>query len=511
MNILLVYPEMPETHFQFKSLIKLSGKSNTFAPVGLLTVASLLPSDWNKKLVDINVNPLTDDDVLWADLVMISAMSVHVAFIKDITDKCKRLGRTTVAGGPLFAHEHEKFPEIDHFVLNEAELTLQPFIDDYLAGKPKRIYKSAQFADMHKSPAPMWELLKQSDYAYAEVQYSRGCPYMCDFCDVTNLFGRRPRTKTVKQVITELDVLMARGAEENIFFADDNLIGNKRLLKDELLPALIEWRDKNKYAPSFSTQLTINLADDEELMQMLLEAGFRQVFIGVESVDQATLEAMRKKQNMKRNILEDLKKIQRKGFFAFTGYIVGLDTDTENVFDEQADFIQASAVPLVTTNILKAPPGTELYDRLKRENRLTGDYFFDLNRSNVIPLMNPEKLTEGYKHLLERIHSPENSYKRIREYFKLERKSKVRNSIKRKFKLKDLLTVFRIVFSLGVKSSSRSLFWSLMWHLFRTEKHNIDVGVMFAGFAEHNHKNYRDYKADIEKGETIIGKKQLAA
>jgi len=343
-NILLLYPEIPRSIIQFPDMVKVVGKKSAFPPLGLLTVASLLPESWNKKLIDLNTSPLHQKDIEWADYAFISAMNVQAESVRDLIKLLNEHNLKVVAGGPLFTHEYMEYEGVDHFVLNEAEITLPLFLKDLENGKPEQIYQSNEFSDIHKTPLAKWELANLDDYLYSVVQYSRGCPYLCDFCDVTVLYGRRPRTKTPEQIIKELDKLISLGKVEQVLFADDNLIGNKKLLKKELLPALINWRKENPFAPGFATQVTINLADDKELAEMMLEAGFRYILIGIESVDEDSLIAMKKKQNTKRNLLKDIQYLHDLGYIILGTFIVGLDTDKPTVFDDVIKFIQDSVV-----------------------------------------------------------------------------------------------------------------------------------------------------------------------
>lgn len=480
MNILLVYPEIPKSIIQFTDMVKVAGRKSAFPPLGLLTIASLLPEQWNKKLVDLNTAPLNESEIIWADLVFISAMNVQSNSVRELIEKLNHYDKTIVAGGPLFTHEYNEYDGVDYFVLNEAEITLPQFLTDLENGKPKHIYKSSEFADVHKTPNPMWELANLNDYLYAVVQYSRGCPYLCDFCDVTALFGRKPRVKTPDQIINELDSLIAHGNNEQILFADDNLIGNKNLLKKELLPALIEWRKKNSYEPGFATQVTINLVDDEELAKLMLEAGFRHILVGIESIDEESLIAMKKKQNTRRNILEDIRHLQELGFIITGTFIVGLDTDKPTVFDDVINFIQASGIVLSIVNILKAPPGTELYDRMKSENRLLDTFKFGEEATNVIPKMGMEKLKSGYEKIINRIYSPESVYKRIEKYFELERKYKVQQPLKRKITLKDIFTALRIFYILGFADNNKKYFWRLIYKTLRKNYNYLDLTILFS-------------------------------
>jgi radical SAM superfamily enzyme YgiQ (UPF0313 family) len=480
MNILLIYPEMPRTIGKFEHMANLAGRKSAFPPIGLLTVAAMLPNEWNKKVVDLNTDPLTEEDLNWADYAFISAMNVQAKSSKEVVEICNKANLPVVAGGPLFTHEYEKFPGVSHFILNEAELTLPPFLNDLKNGEAKRIYSSEKFADTHTTPPPMWELVDVNKYLYAVIQYSRGCPYLCDFCDVTALFGRVPRTKTVEQILSELDTLMSAGKNEMIFFADDNLIGNKNRLKKELLPALIEWRSRNKYAPAFATQLTINIVDDENLMQLMLEAGFRHILIGIESIDEASLIQMKKKQNSKRNILENMKYLQARGFVVIGTFIVGLDTDGPDVFQNVINFIQESGIVLVVVNVLKAPPGTELYDRMVKEKRLLEDFEFDEDRTNIIPIMDPDQLHEGYKKVLQNVYSPESVYKRVVKFYETKEPYKVKYPLNRKVNLKDIYNFLRIIANLGFIDKNRKYFWKMIAFTAKYNVNYIDLTVLYA-------------------------------
>ncbi len=292
MNILLVYPQYPDTYWSFKHALKFISKKASNVPLGLITVASLLPEKWNKKLTDINVSRLRDEDIKWADYVFISAMSVQLASVRQVIERCKNLDARMVAGGPLFTEEFEQFPEIDHLVLNEAEITLPIFLEDLENGRPQRIYRSDEFADITKSPLPDYSLLETGKYATAGIQYSRGCPFDCEFCDITALFGRQVRTKTSEQIIAELNQLLNIGWRGSVFFVDDNFIGHKKRLKDELLPAVISWMQSNRNPFFFITEASINLADDKELMNIMVKAGFAKVFVGIETPEEKLPDGM---------------------------------------------------------------------------------------------------------------------------------------------------------------------------------------------------------------------------
>jgi radical SAM superfamily enzyme YgiQ (UPF0313 family) len=419
MNILLVYPEFPDTFWSFKHALRFVRKKASSPPLGLLTVAAMLPEEWNRRLVDVNTRRLTPDDLAWADCAFISAMTVQRDSARQIIARCNEAGVKVVAGGPLFTMEHEAFPGVDHFVLNEAEQTLAAFLEDLELGRPGKIYTSTDFADVRTTPLPQWELADLSSYATMEVQYSRGCPFSCDFCNVTSLFGHRPRVKDASQVIAELEALYRLGWREGVFFVDDNLIGNKKHLKSELLPALIDWR-RDKVGFPFSTEVSINIVDDPELMKMMVQAGFGTVFVGIETPEEASLAECSKKQNLKRDLVEDVKTIQRAGLEVQGGFILGFDHDTPSTFHRLTDFIQKSGIVTAMVGLLQAPHGTLLYERLKKAGRLLEKMSGDNvdGTTNIIPLMDPEVLRRGYQNALKRLYSPEPYYQRVKTFLK---------------------------------------------------------------------------------------------
>jgi radical SAM superfamily enzyme YgiQ (UPF0313 family) len=465
MNVLLVYPEFPDTFWSFRHALKFVGKKATSPPLGLLTVAAMLPSEWPKRLVDANVTKLTGEDLAWADCAFVSGMTVQREPARQIIARCKEAGVKVVAGGPLFTIEHERFEAVDHFVLNEAELTLPPFLADLEQGRAKRVYATSDFADIQKTPVPVWELADLDQYATMDVQFSRGCPYNCDFCSVTALLGHRPRTKTAQQIMAELDSLYDLGWRASVFFVDDNFIGNKRRLKTELLPALIEWQ-KDKRGVSFTTEVSINVVDDEQLMQMMVEAGFATVFIGIETPDEDSLAECSKKQNMDRDLVEDVKRIQRAGLQVRGGFIVGFDSDRPSIFQRQIDFIQKSGIVTAMVGLLQAPPGTRLYERLKQEgrllDRLSGDNVD--GTTNIIPKMDLDTLRKGYQSIMRHIYSPKHYYQRIKTFLREYKPPKIKAPLDFEY----ILAFFRSIYRLGIVDKERVYYWKLfLWTLFR--------------------------------------------
>jgi radical SAM superfamily enzyme YgiQ (UPF0313 family) len=482
MRILLIYPKFPDTFWSFKYALSFIRKRAAFPPLGLLTVAALLPDEFQKRLVDVNVEGLTDDDLSWADLVFIGGMTIQRDSAKEIIARCKAKDLKVIAGGPLFTAEPEEFGEVDHLVLDEAELTLPPFLEDLKNGHLKKIYRATGFCDLHHTPIPSIDLIHTKRYASMAIQFSRGCPFNCEFCNVTALFGHRPRIKTPQQVIAELDNIYDAGWRGSIFFVDDNFIGNKQYLKAQLLPALIEWR-KDKKGCVFFTEASINLADDPELLDMMVKAGFDSVFIGIESPDDACLTECHKTQNRNRDLLQSVKTIHQAGLQVMGGFIVGFDSDTYSIFQRQIDFIQQSGIVAAMVGILQAPPGTRLFDRLQRENRVVSAFSGDNvdGTTNIIPKMGLERLLDGYRSIMKQIYSPHNFYRRVRNSLQ-ELKAP---SITMPMDVQRILAFFRSCFRLGVWGKERLHYWHLLlWTLLRKPR-LVPLAVTLAIYGHH--------------------------
>ncbi|MFO7749634.1 MAG: B12-binding domain-containing radical SAM protein [Desulfobacteraceae bacterium] len=468
-NVLLVYPEFPDTFWSFTYALSFIGKKAAFPPLGLLTVAALLPEKWSKHLVDTNVDRLTDKDLLWADLIFISGMAVQRKSAERIIDRCHALGVTVVAGGPLFTSEPDTFKNVDHLVLDEAELTLPEFLSDLENGCAGKKYRSKGFCHPGDTPVPLWELLKIKRYASMSVQFSRGCPFDCDFCNVTAMFGHIPRLKTPEQVITELNEIYASGWRASIFFVDDNFIGNKGFLKKHLLPALIEWR-KGKKGCMFFTESSINLADDPELLDMMVQAGFDSVFIGIESPDEECLTECHKNQNKNRDLLESVAAIHRSGLQVMGGFIVGFDSDLPSIFQRQIDFIQNSGIVTAMVGMLQAIPGTRLFDRLDRESRISEPFSGNNvdGATNIIPRMGRDALVEGYQSIMKQIYQPKNYYRRVRTLLRQLKTPEIIAPID----IQRFLSFFRAAMRLGFLGKERFQYWYLiLWTLVNKPRH----------------------------------------
>ena len=502
MNILLVYPEYPDTFWSFSYALKFISKKAAYPPLGLITVAAMLPPEWEKRVVDMNVRKLEEKDILWADFVFISAMSIQKESVKAVLARCRELGVKVVAGGPLFTNDSEEFGDVDHLVLNEAEITLQPFLSDLKEGRPKHLYASAEKADITKTPIPLWELIDMRQYSTMNIQYSRGCPFDCEFCNITSLYGRVPRTKESGQLIAELEKLYSLGWREGVFFVDDNFIGNKKKLKDKILPSLTRWMEERKHPFYFSTEASINLADDEELMRMMARAEFIAVFIGIETPHEESLIECDKVQNRNRDLIASVKKIQEFGLEVQAGFIVGFDQDPASIFEKMITFIQKSGIVTAMVGLLNAPRGTKLYDRLVTEKRLlktaTGDNT-DLSM-NFVPKMSYEKLINGYRHIIETIYSPKHYHKRVKRFMKDYRPVQKKVVQMRYSYWK---AAFKSVFILGVFGKERFYYWRLVsWSLFRRPK-LLPMAVTFSIYGYHFRKIFERHFRRMERGNWV--------
>jgi radical SAM superfamily enzyme YgiQ (UPF0313 family) len=413
-KIVMIYPETPATYWSFKHILKIVGKRAAFPPLGLMTVAALVPDHYEVRLIDMNVATLKADDILGADLVFISAMIIQRESFERAVALCKKFGTTVVAGGPYPTSSYESITGVDHFVLGEAETILPQFFIDFEKGNQKKVYRCMTKPDMSSSPVPRFDLVKHRNYTTMSLQYSRGCPFNCEFCDIIEMFGRVPRAKEPVQFVGEMDALYNSGYRGPLFIVDDNFIGNKRNVK-KLLPAISAWQKQRRYPYMIFTEASVDLAEDEELMDMMIEAGFNKVFLGIETPVRESLILSQKRQNVGVELMDGIERIQHKGMEVTAGFILGFDSDPADVFDIQVDFINRSGIPMAMVGLLTVLPNTQLYRRLESEDRITRETSGNNTNTfeiNFRPVMGTENLISGYKRVISRIYDPGDYFNR---------------------------------------------------------------------------------------------------
>ncbi len=489
MRILLLYPPTPGTFWSFKHVMRFVSKRASLPPLGLLTLAAMLPSEWELRLRDMNVEPLSDDDLRWADYVMLSAMIVHKEAVMGLSERCNRLGKTVIAGGPLFSSGRETFPRLQHFVLGEAEEIIPQLVADLRAGTLRPTYAGAGWPDITRSPIPRWDLLDPRHYVTMAVQFSRGCPFDCEFCDIPGLNGRVPRTKTPAQLVAELEQLRCRGWKDMVFVVDDNFIGNKKQTK-ELLRAMIEWRERTRAAMGFLTEASANLADDPELCALMVRAGFKKVFVGIETPSLSSLEECRKLQNCHRDLVETIKILQAAGLEVMGGFIVGFDHDGVDIFKRQFEFIQRSGVVTAMVGLLNALPNTRLHHRLTKEGRIESDTTGNNTEANLNfrPKLSREFLINGYRDLMKRLYEPRHYYARIRTFLQRHGRGGPRLRLSRS----DVQAFVKSLWLLGVWHRGRIAYWRLVVTALLTRPRQFPKAMELAILGYHFRRVARD-------------------
>jgi radical SAM superfamily enzyme YgiQ (UPF0313 family) len=487
LKVLLINPQFPDTYWSFRHALPFERKRSAFPPLGLLTVAGLLPATWERRLVDLEIGDLEDADIEWADIVFVTAMLIQSKSLHLVISRCKRAGKKVVVGGPYVTTLKEELAGADHIFLGEVETTLPQFVKDLECGDEKRVYQSPERPALSATPTPDFALADLKSYSAMSIQYSRGCPFQCEFCDIIEIYGRVPRTKSDIQLINELDALYEAGWRGPVFIVDDNFIGNKRNVK-RMLPALAEWSRSHNYPFAFMTEASVNLSEDEALLESMRSAGFRRVFLGIETPVEDSLREAQKGQNLRRNLLESIHIIQDHGLEIMAGFIVGFDHDPEDIFDRQINFIRASAIPLAMVNLLSALPDTQLWRRLEREGRLIDEASGNNSDCslNFIPRMDPDRLIEGYKRVMLTIYKPSEYYARALDCLtKVVQKGP--NPRGTSF-TQDIATLLRIISKIGIRDRERLEFWMYIFRLLTRHRSEFARGVRLAAMGYHLRK-----------------------
>jgi radical SAM superfamily enzyme YgiQ (UPF0313 family) len=459
MRVLLVSAATPDTFWSYKHVLSFISKKACFPPLGLLTVAAMLPKRWDLKLVDLNVTSLTDAQLAWADCVFVSAMLAQVGSAREVIARCSKLGKIVVAGGPLFTTGYAGFPEVKHFVLGEAEDIMSELVADMMSGNLKEFYRCEKRPDIRQTPVPRWDLINLKYYATMPLQFSRGCPFNCEFCDIIVMNGRVPRLKSNEQMFGELDSLVDAGWTGPIFIVDDNFIGNRAKVK-EFLRELIAWKRRRDIRLQFTTEASLNLADDGELLELMVRAGFKKVFVGIETPQEESLLECAKVQNAKRDLLTAVKTIQKSGLEVMGGFIVGFDSDKPNIFERQIKFIQEAGVVTAMVGLLQALPGTRLFSRLRQEGRILHDASGNNVEANLnfVPKLDREMLVEGYRSLVKRLYTPRMYYRRILTFLREYRPQEQRIHLS----WCDVKAFFKSLWVMGILSRGRRQYWKFL-------------------------------------------------
>ena len=485
MNILLVSPKTPDTFWSFAHALPFVAKRSANPPLGLLTVAAMLPARWNLRLVDLDVERLRDDEIRWADFVFLGGMIVHRASAHEVARRCQQLQRTVIAGGALFTTGHEEFPEVEHFVLGECEEVIDALVEDLETGHLLPFYHADHFPSLDRTPVPRWDLIDLHRYATMPIQFSRGCPHDCEFCDVIVMNGRIPRTKSIPQVLAELDALCSQGWRGTVFFVDDNFIG-KRARARELLRALIAWRKEHHVASKFLTEATVDLAEDPELLSLMVDAGFEQVFLGIETPELESLRECHKLQNTRRDLIESIDAIQEAGLEVMGGFIVGFDHDRPDIFERQFAFIQRAGVVTAMVGVLTALPRTRLYHRLREEGRLLAESTGNNTEAlcNFVPRMGRDTVEQGYRELMRRLYEPTAFYRRVRAFLQRRPARRTRQRISGS----DLHALVRSVWVLGLRERGRRAYWRFVGDVLLHHRDQFGVAMTAAIHGHHFRK-----------------------
>jgi radical SAM superfamily enzyme YgiQ (UPF0313 family) len=503
LKVLLVWPKFPPSFWGFEGVLEMLPEAAMTPPLGLITVAALCPPTWNLRLLDHAFDEVRDEDIAAADLVMISAMHAQRADAIAILRQARRLGVRTFIGGPWASSDPEATRvEADHVMVGEAEEVFADIARALENGTAQPIYRVTDKPDMSRSPIPRFDLLRREMYTSMPVQFSRGCPFQCEFCDIITIYGRKPRMKSSQQLIAELDLLRSLGWRNEVFIVDDNFIGNSKHAL-QLAKDLAVWGDTHKRPFSFYTEASIDLADRPDLMQAMVEANFMYVFIGIETPSAEALKSSKKFQNLRKDNLAQVRVIQEAGLWVLAGFIVGFDSDDETIFERQREFIERTAITWAMAGILQAPPTTALYDRMIKEGRLIENSesitnFSAPNFKTVLPL---PVLLRGLSTLLFGLYEPKAFF--ARAFLSLERwKTKPSQKPPALPMSYNLRLLGASMWTQGVKSEYRSEYWAFLWKLIRnyaTNDAKMWMGIMVLLSAHHFLIYARQVAAELER------------
>jgi radical SAM superfamily enzyme YgiQ (UPF0313 family) len=510
---LMVWPRFPSSFWGFQGMTSdLIPEKTLMPPLGLITVAALCPKEWTIRLIDRAFDDLLDADILWADLVMVSGMHVQKDDIQEILGRARALGKRTMIGGPYASSQPELLLSLaDHVVVGEPDEVFQQIATDLETGAARRLYTIREKPDVHRTSVPRFELLKIESYASMSIQFSRGCPFQCEFCDIITLYGRKPRTKSPSQTLGELEVLFDLGWRKPVFIVDDNFIGNHKLAL-ALVQELTQWQQTHDYPFVFYTEASIDLAQRPVLLEAMVRANFFFVFIGIESPSQESLREAKKFQNLRQDPLDCIRFIQGRGLWVTGGFIIGFDSDTEDIFERQIEFIERAAIPWAMAGFLQAPPTTALYDRMLKEGRLIEQSaetsnFEPPNFRTVLPL---PVLLDGVRRTLLSIYSASSFYDRAFRSLLQWESGKYQRSPRYPVSYK-VRVILRSLWHQGIRSSYRKAYWKFLWQLlcrwcFRPQKLWLGFTVLLSGhhFVRYALEVAAQLERELQKAEPAI-------
>jgi len=484
----MVWPKIPDSFWTFAGMMRLLREKVVIPPLGLITIAALCPEEWDIRLIDQGVEDLSDADILWADLVMVSGMRVQRKGLEEVLARARSLGRRTIVGGPYPSSEPDEVLKLaDHVVVGEPDEVFDAIAKDLEEGSARRLYTIEDKPDLTKTPVARFDLLKTGFYASMAIQFSRGCPFQCEFCDIIVLYGRKPRTKRPEQILAELDALLKLGWKKQVFIVDDNFIGNHRLAL-ELARELEKWQQAHGYPLAFYTEASMDLARHPALIEAMVKANFLHVFVGIESPSKAALAEAKKLQNLSQDPIESIKILQRGGLWVTGGFILGFDSDTEDIFEQQILFIERAAVPWAMINFLHAVPRTALYDRMKKEGRLTelSVHNSDSTPPNFQTVLPPLVLLKGFQKTLASIYDPTKFYERAWRSLQFWQTRNCQRPAQQPGWVDMAKIILRSIWHQGLRSSYRRPYWKYLLRLVTrcsTDPAKIWMGctIMIAG------------------------------
>ncbi len=503
MNVLLLYPLFPKSFWSFEKMLDLIDRKVMLPPLGLVTVAAILPQEWNFKLVDRNVRDVTEEEWDWADTVIMSAMIVQKEDMLAMIKESKRRGKLVGVGGPYPTALSGEVAEADYLILDEGEMTLPMFVEAVKNGEKSGVFraKNGERPDVTTTPVPRFDLLQLDAYGEMSVQFSRGCPFQCEFCDIIVLYGRKPRTKNPEQILAELQCLFDLGWRRSIFMVDDNFIGNKRNVK-LFLKQLQPWMVEHGFPFSFSTEASVDLANDQEMLDMMVACNFGAVFLGIETPDEESLAMTQKFQNTRDSLSESVEKIAKSGIRVMAGFIIGFDGEKAGAGQRIVNFVEKTAIPTALFSMLQALPDTALWHRLIKENRLRSQAVetagSQTSLMNYIPTRPLEDIAREYVEAFWDLYEPSKFLGRTYRHFLMLGEAnypKKENSTKQKVEWVTIRALFTICWRQGLVRSTRWQFWNCLIKMAIKNPGGLSSYLSTCALAEH----FIDYRIIVRR------------